>query len=106
SVGAERQRPAVMVGCAAEVVELENHDFASDYGDVTVCGEPADAIVYSWRRRRVIDVDEMVRRKIWIECHAEQTSLAIGVDGHRHKWCRKQRSIFHDPQAAGLFADK
>jgi hypothetical protein len=72
----ERQRSAVVVGGAAEVVELEDHHLASGHSGVAVGGEAADPVVYSRGRRRVINVDEVISGESRIEGDAEQPTFA------------------------------
>ena len=106
AVGAEGERAAVVVGGAAEVVELEDDDFAAGHRDVAVGGEAADAVVDGRRRRRVVDVDEVVRRKVRVEGDAEQAALARGVDGEGENGVGEQRAVLDHAQAAALLADE
>ena len=95
-----------MIGRAAQVVEVEDDDLAAGHGDVAVGGEAADAIVNGGRRRRVVDVDELVGREVRIEGDAEQAALADGVDGECKKRRRQQRAVLDDAQPAALLGDE
>ncbi len=74
-VRTEAQGPGVVIR-SAEVLQLQQHSLAAGHGSIAARGEPADPIVYGRRRRRVIDVDELVDREIRIERHAEQSALS------------------------------
>jgi len=43
-----------MIGCAAEIVEIKNSDFAARQRHITVGGEATDPVVNCWSGGRVI----------------------------------------------------
>jgi len=77
-------RAAVVIGGGkAEIFEIKNLHFAPSHSDVAIGGEVAYAIVRrtsAHSRNRVIDINEMIVREIWIESHPEQTSLSTRID--------------------------
>ncbi len=75
-----------MIRRTAEVVELEDDDFAARDGDVAVGGEATDPVVHRGCRRRVIHIDVSVRGERWIECHTEKAALTCSADGDRDEW--------------------
>ena len=106
AVGAEVQGAAVVVGGAAEVVEVEEDGLAAGHGHVAVGGEAADAVVDGGRGGGVVDVDEVVGREVGVEGHAQQAPFAGRVDGHGQERRRQQRAVLDDPQLPALLADE
>ena len=102
AVWPERERAAIVIGGATQVVEVEQNLLASGRGNVAIGGEPADAIVNGRGRRRVVDVDELIGRELRIEGDAEQAALADGADGDRQERRRQQDAVLDDAKAAAL----
>jgi len=77
AIGPEVDRAAIVVAGAAQVIQIGQHKFTAGQSDVAVRGEAADAVVGRVTGNCVIDVDEMIRREVWIESYAEQAALAV-----------------------------
>jgi hypothetical protein len=54
----------------------------------------------------VVDVDELVGRKVRIKGHAKQAALACGSDPQRDERRGEQCAVLHDPQRPRLLRDK
>src|SRR5262245_42968086 len=99
-------RSAIMVGHAAQVIQVEDDRFAPANSHVAIGGKPADSIVRGGTGGRVIDIDPVIVRKVRIERHAKQAALTIGINGHGEKWRAEEHIIVNDTKLTGLLANE
>ena len=102
SINAEVHGAAVVIGRAAQVVELEEDELTARDGHVAVGREAADAVVNRWRGGRVEHIHELVRGEVRIERHAQEPALAGRIDGQADEGRREQRSVLDDAQLPAL----
>src|SRR5439155_20055837 len=81
AVGAEVHAAAVVVGGAAERVEVGDDHLAAGHGRVAGGGEAADPVVGRRAGDGVVEVEEMVGGEIRVEGDAVQAALAGRIDG-------------------------
>jgi hypothetical protein len=93
---------AVVIGGAAERVQLQQNRLTAGERDVAVGGESAQAVVCRRARHRVVDVDVLVVPKRGIERHAQQSPLAGRIDGECQEGRREQCTVLDDPQLTAL----
>ena len=106
-VRAEVHGAAVVVGRAAQVVEVEDDNFSlRRVCDIPVGFEAADAIVDGRRRGGVIHVHVLVGREVRIEGHTQEATFPGGIHRHADEWRRKERSVLDDAQLPGLIGHK
>jgi hypothetical protein len=77
--------PAVVIGSAAQWIEIQHDYFTSCDDDITVGGETTDAIVCT-RRYRVVKINEVVGSEIGIKRYADQSAFSTSVDAERNEW--------------------
>src|SRR5207247_1828522 len=77
SIHAEVQCAAIVVGRAAQVVEVEEYDFTHGrVSNISVCREATDAIVNGWRGRRIEQIHKLIGEEVGIEGDAQEPTLA------------------------------
>src|SRR5580765_7233327 len=89
-----------------ELIEFENHDLAVQNSYIAVSGEATKPIVHRRVRRRVVDVDEIIGREIWIESDTEQPPFSGCIYVNRREGSREQRAVLNHPHLAALKRDK
>jgi hypothetical protein len=76
SIHAKVQGAAIVVGRAAQVVEVEEHDFHHGrVSDISVCREAADSIVDGRRGGRVKHIHVLIAEEVGIERHTQKSAL-------------------------------
>ena len=106
AVWAEMDRAAIVVGGGAEVVEIQDNDFAARCSGIAGRGKPANSVV-NWRRRnRIINVEVMIGGEIRIERDSEKAAFAGGIDRKADEWCAEQHTVFDHAQLPTLLTDK
>lgn len=101
-------RAAVMIS-GTQIIQLNNHRLAPGFRDVGVReagGEAADAIVDRCCWNCVVNVNESVGGKIWIECDSQKSTLTRSSGGNRGKRSRQESAIANNAQCSALLADK
>ena len=102
-------RAAIVIGGAAQIIQVEDSHLAPCLRDVGIRdarGKTADAIMGRWRRGGVINVNKPVGGKIRIESDAQKSTLAECGGGDRGKRSREQGSAADHAQGSCLLADK
>src|SRR5437762_11868585 len=95
-------RAAIVVGGGAEVVEIQDNDFAARCSGIAGRGKPANSVV-NWRRRnRIINVEVMIGGEIRIERDSEKAAFAGGMDRQADEWCAEQHTVFYYVQLTTL----
>src|SRR6266576_573709 len=99
-------RAAIMVGGGAEVVEIQDNDFAARCGGVTRRGITADPIMGRRTGDGVIDVNVLVRREARVERDPKQPAFTGRIDRDAQEWCAEQRAVLDHAYLAALKTDK
>ena len=77
-VGPEVDRAAIVVGGAAQIVEVQEYHLTPGQRRVAAGGEPADTVVDGRGLGRVVDVEVVVRGERGVEGNPQQSTLAVG----------------------------
>src|SRR3954470_18617795 len=99
------ERATVVIGRAAEIVELEDRQ-RTRHGHVSLGPKSNDLVVGRKAVRREVEINETVRTELGIERNSQQAALARRVGVHRHKRVRKQHALFDYPHLTRLLANK
>src|SRR5262249_39130556 len=111
AVLAEMERTALMAGRyhatePALVVPAQQYDLTPGHGHVAPRRESTDAMVWKRLTCDIRYVNVSIRRKRWVERHADQPAPPVVVDREREKCFRHQSTILDAPKRAGLLADE
>ena len=100
---------AVVIRCARERVEVNDHELGARQGYVAGRREPAHTIVRCrppGTGHGVVDVHEAIGIELRIERDTDGAAFAGAVHSQRHERRRQQHAGFDDANRAALFRDE
>src|SRR5688572_20635760 len=98
--------PTVVIRSAAQWIEFQDNRLASCQDNITISGEPADAIMNRRGRHRVVQIEIVIGGKIRIQSDPDKASFAGKAYRQLHECSGEQYIVFYYPKFAALLSNE